>query len=77
LSLVAAILERGGERRLGTAVHRRGVEELDAGIERSADDFVCEPRVAVECVPGAEPDDRAETPLLHQASSSRAARPAA
>ena len=65
LASLAAPLERGGERSLRGAVHRRGVDAARAGVEGRADDLVRELLVRAERVPGAEPDDRAEAALLH------------
>ena len=57
--LVAASLERRAERALGGSVHRRRVEAAAARVERRADDLARKRLVALERVPGAEPDDRA------------------
>src|SRR4051812_23327325 len=75
--LVTLRRERRPERLLGAAVHRRRVEHAAAGVERGVDDGTRCGCVAAECVPGAEPDDGPEAPLLHQPSRLRASRPAA
>ena len=75
--LVAARLEHVGEQRLADsrrAVHRRGVDEVDAGVERGVE----QPGLVVDLAPpvagegpGAEPDlgdlelGRAEPPVAH------------
>ena len=61
--------ERCGERRLGTSVHRRGVEQSRAGREGRVDYLACEPVIGVECVPRAETDDGAEPPFHHHEAS--------
>src|SRR4249919_1530715 len=75
--LVASRAECRRERALGLAVHRRRVEQADAALEGRLDDRARSPEVAVEGLPRAEPDDRAEAPLLHQPRSVRARTPAA
>src|SRR4051812_12911912 len=65
--LTPPVAERRSERPLGTAVHRRRVEDLRARVERRSDDLTSKRRVGVEGVPGAESDDRPESPLLHYA----------
>ena len=76
--LLAAALQSDRERRLGLAVHRRGVDDPGPGFERRADDLARELGVAAEGVPGAEADHRPEAALFHHAATfRRARRPAA
>ena len=62
---IAVVRERRSERRLGAAVHRRGVEDATARLERRTDDRACKLSVVAERVPRAEADDGTEAPLLH------------
>src|SRR5439155_9296551 len=62
---VATAVERCAERALRAAVHRRRVEDADAGLVRRAHHLARQARVGVERVPGAEPDDRPEAARFH------------
>src|SRR5215211_2175125 len=75
--VLAPILERRGQRALGLPVHRRGIHDPSAGLERSLNHTPSEVWVASEAVPGSEPDDRPQPPFLHQGTSPRATLPAA
>jgi hypothetical protein len=57
--LVAAVADDAAHRSLGRAVHRRGVDDAAAGVERRADDVAGERGVVLEGCPRAEPDDGA------------------
>jgi hypothetical protein len=74
---VAPAVDRCTERALGPAVHRRGVEQPHPRLERRADDFAGQLRVAAERVPRAEPDHRPQPALVHQRTRLRASLPAA
>jgi hypothetical protein len=71
--VVTAAVEGAAERQLCAAVHRRGVDEAHAGVERGVHDLAREPGIGVERPPGAEPHDGAESPLLHGAAVPAAA----
>src|SRR5918994_1085000 len=74
---VASRAESPSERALGFAVHRRRVEQVSARLERGVHHGLRSVEIPLEGVPGSEPDDRAETALLHQPRSERASAPAA
>ena len=73
-------LERECEReseRLFRAVHRGGVEQPAALLERRRHDLSGEADVVLERVPRPEADDRAQAAVFHQTIRSRASLPAA